>query len=87
MTSLLVTYDLKKPGQDYKEFYDVIKSYSWARLSESSYAIDTEESPKTVYDKLSPYIDVNDQVFIIGLRPSWYGHASEQLYQWLRTHL
>lgn len=48
MSALLITYDLKKPGQDYSDFYKIIKSYSWARLSESSYAIATTEIPKSI---------------------------------------
>ncbi len=60
MAVLLVTYDLKKPGQDYSDFYKVIKSYGWAKLSESSYAISTDKSPTTIYNELAPHIDKND---------------------------
>jgi len=87
MAALLVTYDLRKPGQDYSDFYNVIKSYSWAKLSESSYAIATTETPEAVYDKLSPHIDKGDQVFIVGLVANWFGFGPEDIYQWLKNHL
>jgi hypothetical protein len=41
MSVLLVTYDLNKPGQNYEELKKYIDKFDWARLSESSYAIET----------------------------------------------
>ncbi len=87
MSTLLVTYDLKKPGQDYKDFYAVIKSYGWARLSESSYAIATTETPKTVIDKLLPHVDQNDRLFVIGLGQYWAGLGPQDVYNWLKQNL
>jgi hypothetical protein len=57
MAVLLVTYDLKKPGGDYSGLLAKLKSYSWARLSESSYAIQTNDSPQSVFNVLKPFID------------------------------
>jgi CRISPR-associated endonuclease Cas2 len=87
MSALLVTYDLKKPGQKYDDFYDIIKSYGYARLSESSYAIATNESTKTVYDKLAPYIDKNDKLFVMGLKEEWTGFGTQEIYDWLHKNL
>ena len=88
MAALLVTYDLKKPSQDYKELIDAIKKYAWARLSESSYAIDaSDETPKQVYTKLSQYIDKDDQLFVVSLKTGWHGRGSEKIYEWLNNHL
>jgi len=44
MAVLLVTYDLNKPGKELmaRSAQDH-KSFPWARLSESSYAIKTEQ--------------------------------------------
>ncbi len=53
MAILLVTYDLNKPGQEYDEFYEIIKSY----------AIDTTDSPAQIYEKLSPHLDTNDFIY------------------------
>jgi hypothetical protein len=87
MPALLVTYDLKTPGQDYSKFYDVIKSYSFARLSESSYAISTDESPRSLFDKLSPHIDQNDVLFVVGLKRSWCGYGQQAVFNWLDKNL
>ncbi len=87
MAVLLVTYDLNKPGQDYSDFYKVIKSYTWARLSESSYAIATSKATKTVYEELAPHIGRGDQLFVIGLENNWHGFGPRDVYDWLKEHL
>lgn len=87
MTALLVTYDLQKPGQDYSGFYDVIKSYPWAKLSESSYAIATTITPSSIYDQLSQHADQNDHVYVIGLKGPWRGRGLEDVNSWLEKNL
>ena len=56
MAVLLVTYDLNKPGKDYNDLLKTIKSYAWARLSESSYAIKTDQSPQQVLTNSSRFL-------------------------------
>tara|TARA_R110001583_G_scaffold87175_2_gene227800 strand:+ start:4033 stop:4197 length:165 start_codon:yes stop_codon:yes gene_type:complete len=54
MSVLLITYDLNKETRR-PDMVGAIKklSNSWAKLSESSYAIKTAKSPKSVYEALS----------------------------------
>ena len=54
VSTLLVTYDLNKRGQAHSSFYNVIKKYAYAKLSESSSAIQTQDAPQTVFNKLTP---------------------------------
>ena len=54
VSTFLVTYDRNKRSQDYSGFYNVIKKYVYAKLSESSYAIQTQDAPQTVFNKLTP---------------------------------
>lgn len=45
MAALLITYDLNSPGQKHAKVLEKIKSFEgWARLSESSYAINTSST-------------------------------------------
>ena len=86
----ILTYDLNKEKSkaDYDGFYEVIKSYpSWARLSESSYAIETSDSPQAIYNKLKPYIDDNDNVLILTLTPPYWGQHSKEVIDWLQKRL
>lgn len=87
MAVLLVTYDLDKPGQNYDDFLKVVKSYAWARLSESSYAIETDESPSDIYKKLSGFIDKNDQAYIITLKSPHAGWGPTKINEWLQEKL
>ena len=87
MSALLITYDLNKPGQDYSGFYKVRDSYPYAKLSESSYAISTTETPTEVYKKLEEYIDKSDRVFIIALSNSWFGFGTQEIFDWLNKFL
>lgn len=87
MAVLLVTYDLKKPGQDYSDLLKKIKSHSWARLSESSYAIKTEKSPEDIYNELKPYLDANDHIYIISLKKPYSGFGPKDVNEWLASNL
>lgn len=87
MAVLLVTYDLNKPGQDYSDFHKTIKKNSWAKLSESSYAIETIDAPQAVYSALKPYMDKNDNVYVINLRSPYFGQGPQDVNDWLSKHL
>jgi len=84
---LLITYDLNKPGQDYDDFLKIIKSYAYARLSESSYAVDTAETPSVVYNKLRSDMDKNDYLCVMTLVPPYAGYNHKDVIDWLADHL
>lgn len=90
MAVLLVTYDLNKEGTsktDYNEFYKVRDTYDYLKLSESSYALYTNDTPQTVWQKLQPHTDKNDTVLVIHLRPSYSGQGSQAQVDWLAQRL
>lgn len=87
MSALLVTYDLNTPGQDYTDLLGTIKSYSWARLSESSYAIATDKQPQTIYNELFAHMDNNDQLYVVTLNKPFFGYGPEKVNTWLEDNL
>jgi hypothetical protein len=90
MSVLLVTYDLNKEGKskvDYDKFYKIRNSYPYAKLSESSYALLTEETPAALYDKLKGVIDANDYIYIINLKRPYAGYGLKSVNDWLEKHL
>lgn len=89
MNTLLITYDLKKPGQDYADVVKTIKGLSgtWARLSESSYAVRTGYTPSQVYSALKPYLDINDQLYVITLTRPYAGQGPTDVNNWLEQNL
>ena len=84
----LITYDLNKPGQNHSKVLARIKEYgSWAKLSESSYAVETNETPQSIYAAFSSVKDKNDDFEVITLTSPWDGQASKDVIDWLQKRL
>jgi CRISPR/Cas system-associated endoribonuclease Cas2 len=86
MSVLLVTYDLNKETKR-PNIVAEVKKTDWARLSESSYAIDTTESPQQVVARFGYLIDGNDDFLVITLKRPHHGQASKEVIDWLERRL
>ncbi len=86
MAVLLVTYDLNKETVRPK-IVDEVKKTSWAKLSESSYAIDTNETPQAVYNRFQYLLDENDNFYVITLKRPYYGQGPKAVNDWLEQRL
>lgn len=88
MAVLLITYDLNREAvrppivQKIKEIGN-----SWAKLSESSYAISYSGTPEQVYRILKPLTDDNDTIYIITLKKPWTGYGPKDVNDWLENNL
>ena len=87
MPLLLVTYDPNKPAQNYANLLDEIKSYSHVRLSETSYAIITDETPDVVCEEMKKHIGTGDTIYIINLKRPYKAFGSELISDWLKKEL
>lgn len=83
MAVLLVTYDLNKETVRPKIVAAIKKGGTWARLSESSYAVYTEETPTAVYQGLRKFLDANDNLLVINMTEPHDGQASAVVKEWL----
>ena len=88
--TFLVTYDLKRPGQNYSDLYDAIKSEGdWQHPLESIWAVKTGTSVSagTLYKRLRPLIDENDSLFIVEItdqdRQGW---LAKSFWTWLKEN-
>lgn len=86
MSVLLVTYDLNKETVRPKITEEVRKT-AWAKLSESSYAIDTNETPQAVYNRFESYLDSNDNLYVITLKRPYAGQGPQAVNEWLEQRL
>jgi hypothetical protein len=84
---LLVAYDLNDPGQSHEEVLGYIEGYEHVALSESAYAIETDESPKAVYDGIRWWLDDNDRFYVVPLRGPGDGQGPEDDALWLKDRL
>lgn len=90
MAILLVTYDLirESHSENYEKILAVIKSGgSWARLSESSYAMETSMSPETVYNQVKPYLTQRDRLLVLTLKTPCFGYHDKEVIDWLDSKL
>ena len=87
MSRMIITYDLSNPGRDYDTLIARIKSYgAWAHITESSWAIVTNQTPVGVRDNLKAAIDDNDKL-LVGIlgTAAWIGLPSN-VSDWLKKN-
>jgi hypothetical protein len=75
--SLIVSYDLVS-GDDSSSRYEpliaAIKGYGyWGKLMLSTWIVVTEDSAAVVRDRLTPFLDSNDRIFVapVGKPAAW----------------
>ncbi len=90
MAVILVAYELNRNDGDHSEVLDVIERYPSTRLSGSTYAIETDESPETVCDDLVARIGRDGQVYVIAVTGPYKGFykglGPEDVDKWLEEH-
>lgn len=90
MNTILLSYDLNKPVQDYQGVWDKLKSYGtyWHHL-DSLWIIRTSESAVQVRDALTPYLDSNDELLVVNITddPAAWRGFSETGGKWLKDNL
>ena len=68
MTVYVVSYDLRKPGQNYEPLWDRLAEWKAARFLESDWLIDTNPGfAVSIRDDLKRYMDANDGLFVAAL--------------------
>jgi len=89
MAARIITYELKNPSEktDYETFHNVVKSYDHIVLSDTSYAIATDEYPKDIFEKLFPLIDSEDSLTVIALVRFYMAHHDKAVLQWLDANV
>ena len=88
MATFIITYDLNRETTR-PPIVKKIKNVgtSWAMLSESSYAITSNETPGQVFNKLKPLLDSNDNLYVITLKKPYSGFGPQKVNDWLEKHL
>jgi hypothetical protein len=84
MAILLVTYDLKQPGQDYKAVHAYLRQFMHCKEMESVWLLDTNVSTATIRDSLRAKVDPNDVVFVVRITSDW-GSWNYRCADWLNA--
>lgn len=88
LATYIITYDLRAPGRNYEAVYSKLKSYGiWARITESTWAVVTDQSAVQVRDALIALTDPNDRIFVIksGVEAAWRNARCKS--EWLKNRL
>lgn len=86
MSVYAVTYDLKAPGQDYKELHAKLKSYTYSKNLESFWLIDSQKSAADIRDELMELVDSNDILFVIEVKKHWASlKTPKNMVDWLKS--
>lgn len=87
MPCYIISYDLQKHG-DYESLYKAIKAYgTWARITDSTWAVVTEETATQVRDYLAQYLHSDDRLFVVksGVAAAWRNVRCKN--EWLKKNL
>lgn len=84
-----INYDLKRPGQNYDALHEAIKGCgAWWHYLGSTWLVDTNLNAKGVWDRLSPHVDKNDNMLIVGITRDYSGWLPQAAWDWInqRAH-
>jgi hypothetical protein len=86
----MVGYDLNRPGQEYAELIEKLKSYpKWWHYLDSTWLIKANLTHIQLRDQLTPYLDTNDELLVIdvsGDAAAWRGFSHDAS-QWIKDNL
>jgi hypothetical protein len=90
MAAYLIGYDLNRPGQDYQQLFEAIKSLTgthW-RLLDSTWIIQHNGPATVIRDFIQQHIDSNDKLLVVKLsgEAAWYGFTQKGT-EWLKSVL
>jgi hypothetical protein len=87
--TVLIAYDLNRPGQNYDALIKELKSIgSYARPLESTWLINTTHTPAAIRDYLKDFIDAGDKLLVVALAGDWatYGIHTDVV-TWLKNSI
>jgi len=87
MRVLLITYDFTKVNPKTDRVPSLIKHYKHVKLCEGSYAIETFEKTRTIFNKITPYLTDSARLFVVTLVKPFTGPVMEHVSEWLSKHL
>ena len=87
MGVFIITYDVSNDDKRDDLLASIRKLKQQVKLSESSYATDTNLSEDKLYNRFSKFIGKGDRLYIIALTQPWQGIGLQSVEDWLEEHL
>lgn len=70
MNTILISYDLIQPGQDYQALDEALQSLKAWRVLDSTWILETHQNTTGIYEYLRKFIDDNDKLLVSEINPS-----------------
>jgi hypothetical protein len=67
MSAFWVSYDLDKPGQDYKDLIDALQKLGAKRIMFSDWLVNSNYTSEQLRNHLAQFMDGNDRILVAGL--------------------
>jgi len=67
--ALIVSYDLRNPGRNYKPLYDLLERMGGYWILESVWYVNASYTPVSLRDALRTVVDSSDGIFVTELGP------------------
>jgi hypothetical protein len=90
MRTLLVGYDLNRPGQNYADLIGALKRYpAWWHYLDSTWLIRTNDAPTEVRDHLGSMVDSDDELLVLDVTDDFWATKglSQKANVWLKNNL
>ena len=94
MTTYMIGYDLNRPGQNYNNLIEAIKTYSnktysnWWHCLDSTWLIKSDKTATQIRDHLQQHIDSSDELLVANMSgtAAWVGF-DKTCSDWLTNNL
>ncbi|MDP4447477.1 hypothetical protein [Staphylococcus hyicus] len=86
----MLTYDLNSPGQKYEELRNVIKkeiSNGYCNYWESSFVFRSSLTPSEMLDKMQPYLDQGDKLFVTEIINNKQGWLTKEQWNFINQNI
>ena len=87
MSTLLISYDLRKPGRNYEDLYELLRSFnSWSRPLQSVWFVKTTNTVETVGKTILNVVDSNDVVLVLDVHTQswWSSNIPTDAAEWMK---
>lgn len=87
MKTYLITYDLRKTGQNYDGLIRAIELYPNRHPMQSTWFIKTDASAEAVFNHLKAFVDPNDSIFISEVTANKQGWIPKEIWAFIESPL
>jgi hypothetical protein len=84
MAVLIVLFDFSPTGASHYPMIRAIKSYPWAKLTDTSYAISTDLTPQVVFNQLRGLMESSCNLYVMSSRKPFAGYGPQSVNEWLQ---